>query len=130
MYNIEEKDPMVMFRYGLRAPDTKRQYPRRFQYFLNYLKLPGMLDEQAMRFVTNARTNPQWAQESLMSFIEFQKERVTRREISESTITNYYKATKLFCVMNDLVLNWKKISRGLPVGRRAPNDSAKDYQQN
>ena len=32
--------------------------------------------------------------------------------------------------MNDLVLNWKKISRGLPVGRRAANDSAKDYQQN
>ena len=123
-YNIEEKDPMVMFRYGLRAPDTKRQYPRRFQYFLDYLKMPGMLDDQAKQFITNARTNPQWAQESLMSFIEFQKERVARGEISESTITNYYKATKLFCVMNDLLLNWKKISRGLPIGRRAANDRA------
>jgi hypothetical protein len=123
MYNIEEKDSMA-FRYGLRTPDTKRQYPRRFQYFLDYLKLPGMLDEQAKQFLTNARTNPQWAQESLMSFIEFQKERVTTNEISESTITNYYKATKLFCVMNDLVLNWKKISRGLPVVRRAANDRA------
>jgi integrase len=59
-----------------------------------------------------------------MSFIEFQKERVTRCEISEFTITNYYKATKLFCVINDLVLHWKKISRGLPIGRRAANDKA------
>lgn len=123
-YSVEEKDPMVMFRYGLRAPDTRRQYPRRFQYFLDYLKLPGTLDDQAKQFISNARTNPRLAEESLMSFIEFQKGRVEGREISESTITNYYKATKLFCVMNDLLLNWKKISRGLPIGRRAANDRA------
>jgi integrase len=45
-------------------------------------------------------------------------------ETSETTIANYYKATKLFCEMNDLVLNWKKITRGLPRGRRAANDRA------
>ena len=64
-----------------------------------------------------------------MSFIEFQKERVARGEIAESTITNYYKATKLFCVMNDLLLNWKKISRGLPIGRRAANDRAPTIEE-
>jgi hypothetical protein len=116
---------MTAFMYGLRAPDTKRQYPRRFQYFLNFLQFPGTLEEQAKQFTLKARENPNWAQESLMSFIEFQKERVKRNEISDSTITNYYKATKLFCVMNDLVLNWKKISRGLPSGRRAANDRAR-----
>ena len=123
-YNIEEKDPMIMFRYGLRAPDTRRQYPRRFQYFLDYLKMSGTLSDQAKQFFSNARTNLRWAEDSLMSFIEFQKERVAKGEISESTITNYYKATKLFCVMNDLLLNWKKISRGLPIGRRVANDRA------
>lgn len=80
--------------YGLRAPDTKRQYPRRFQYFLDFLGIPGTLEEQAKQFVLKARENQQWAQESLMSFIDFQKDRVRRAEISESTITNYYKATK------------------------------------
>jgi len=25
--------------YALRAPDTRRQWPRRFQYFLNFLDL-------------------------------------------------------------------------------------------
>jgi integrase len=129
MYNIEEKDPMDLFRYGLRAPDTRRQYPRRFQYFLDYLKMPGILEDQAKQFISNARADPQWAQQSLMSFIEFQKERVSRGEIAESTITNYYKATKLFCVMNDLLLNWKKISRGLPVGRRAANDRAPSIEE-
>ena len=48
MLEIEERDPMVIFKYGLRAPDTRRQYPRRFQYFLNFLRLPGALEEQAV----------------------------------------------------------------------------------
>jgi hypothetical protein len=123
------KDPMAAFMYGLRAPDTRRQYPRRFQYFLNFLTILGTLEEQAKQFTLKARENPLWAQESLMSFIDFQKERVKKGELAESTITNYYKATKLFCVMNDIVLNWKKISRGLPAERRAANDRAPTIEE-
>jgi hypothetical protein len=67
MSTIHEKDPMVIFRYGLRAPNTKRQYPRRFQYFLNFLELPGTLDEQAKQSITKAKDNSIWAQ-SLISF--------------------------------------------------------------
>jgi hypothetical protein len=77
-----------------------------------------------LEFLSKARQNQQWAHDSLMQFIEFQKERCIRREISESTISNYYKATKLFCEMNDLTLNWRKISKGLPSGRKASNDRA------
>jgi len=54
----------------------------------------------------------------------FQKERATRGELSYSTIWNHYKATKLFCEMNDLTLSWKKIARGLPYGRKSANDRA------
>jgi len=89
--------------------------------------MPGILEDQAKQFISNARIDPQWAQQSLMSFIEFQKERVARGEIAESTITNYYKATKLFCVMNDLLLNGKKISRH--IGRRAANDRAPTIEE-
>jgi hypothetical protein len=34
----------------------------------------------------------------------FSNERARRNEISETTISNYYKATKLFCEMNNLSL--------------------------
>jgi hypothetical protein len=125
----KQNDPMTMFMYGLRAPETKRQYPRRFQSFLDFLKLPGTLEEQAKQFSTKAKDNHSWVQDSLMSFIEFQRQRVKRNKISESTITNYYKATKLFCVMNDIILNWKKISRGLPSGRRAAIDRAPTIEE-
>jgi hypothetical protein len=94
-----------------------------------FLKNARNIRRPTKQFISNARIDPQWAQQSLMSFIEFQKERVARGEIAESTITNYYKTTKLFCVMNDLLLNWKKISRGLPIGRRAANDRAPSIEE-
>jgi hypothetical protein len=56
---------MVMFRYGLRAQETRRQYPRR-TIFSGLSENVIMLEEQAKRFVTIARTNSDWAQESLM----------------------------------------------------------------
>jgi hypothetical protein len=31
--------------------------------------------------------------------------------------------------MNDLSLSWKKISRGLPIGRRAANDRAPTIEE-
>jgi hypothetical protein len=46
-----------------------------------------------------------------------------------STTSNYYKATKLFCEMNDLTLSWKKIARGLPHGRKSANDRAPTVEE-
>jgi hypothetical protein len=96
----EVEDPISVFLYALKAPETKRQYPRRLKVFLDYLKLEGTLDQQAGDFLSKAKQNPQWAQSSLMQFIGFQKERAGKEEIAYSTITNYYKATKLFLEMN------------------------------
>ena len=108
--------------YALKAPESKRQYPKRFKVFLDYLQIEGDLDTQSKKFLSKAKKDLKWAQESLIRFIMFQIERAERGEIAESTIKNYYKATKLFCEMNDLTLNWKKISRGIPRGRAAAND--------
>lgn len=59
-----------------------------------------------------------------MKFVTVQNERVVSGEISPSTVPNYYKATKLFCEMNEISLNWKKIAKGLPRVRKAANDRA------
>jgi hypothetical protein len=123
------RDPMTTFMYALKAPESRRQYPRRFKMFLDYLKLEGALEKQARQFLSKARTDPQWAEENFMRFIGFQIERVKRGDIAESTISNYYKATKLFCEMNNLTLNWKRIRRGLPLGREASNDRAPTVEE-
>ena len=37
------KNPMSIFTYALKAPESKRQYPRRLKIFLDYLRLEGNL---------------------------------------------------------------------------------------
>jgi hypothetical protein len=125
-----ENNPLSVFLYALRAPETRRQYPRRVKVFFDFLKLEP-LENQARDFLSKAKQNPQWAQSSLMQFIAFQKERARAGEISYSTISNYYKATKLFIEMNtdSPLINWKKIAKGLPSGRKAANDRAPTLEE-
>ncbi len=46
----EEYDPLVPFTYGLKSAESRRQYPRRFKVFLDFLKLEGTINEQAKKF--------------------------------------------------------------------------------
>jgi hypothetical protein len=50
---------MTVFVYALKAPDTRRQYPRRFKVFLDFLKPNGALQDQAKQFLFKARQNLQ-----------------------------------------------------------------------
>jgi hypothetical protein len=127
----EEGHPLSVFLYALKAPETKRQYPRRLKVFLDFLKLDGTLEQQSKEFLEKAKQNPQWAQNAIMQFIAFQKERARKGEISYSTIANYYKVTKLFVEMNSdtQIINWKRIIRGVPSGRKAANDRAPTIEE-
>src|SRR6185312_17361719 len=101
--------------YALKAPETKRQWPRRLNVFLEFLGLEGTIEQKAEEFI-KSKHNVQWTQDNLLRFMSLQYQRVEQGKISDATVPNYYKAIKLFCEMNDLVLNWKKVSRGLPKG--------------
>jgi hypothetical protein len=58
--------------YALKSKDAKRQYPRRFKVFLDYLQLGGPLNQQATDFVQSAKSNPQWIEERFMDFVGVQ----------------------------------------------------------
>ena len=119
---------MTRFMYALKSPETRRQYPRRLKVFLDFLDTDGTtsLDEQALQLLKKVGIDPGWFEDRFMVFIDFQLTRAKKEEISESTIRNYYKATKLFLEMNDVSssVNWKRISRGMPRGKQAANDRA------
>ncbi len=66
---------------------------------------------------------------SLMSFIIFQKERVINGEMAASTISNYCKPVKLFCEVNDILINWKFLSRGISKGKHASDDRAPTIEE-
>jgi hypothetical protein len=126
---VEQKNPIAVFMYALKAAESRRQYPRRFRIFLDYLRLEGSLEEQAKEFLLKSKESHQWAEDVIIGFISYEIERSKKREISECTIPNYYRATKLFCEMNDIILNWKKIARGLPRAGKAANDRAPTIEE-
>jgi hypothetical protein len=51
---------MVAFMYGIKSPETKRQYPRRFKMFVDFLDLgTNVLEEQSKIFLSKALDNSQ-----------------------------------------------------------------------
>lgn len=105
--------PYDNFVYALKAEASKRQYPRKLERFLSFIGLEGSIQEKCSKLF-QISGNRELFQSHLIRFINFQKQRIQNKEISEATLGNYVKAVKLFCSMNDIIINWKKISKGMP----------------
>jgi hypothetical protein len=114
--------PYENFIYALKAPETKRQYPHRLDKFLSYLELKGTIPEKCTNLYGIANSDPKLFQSNIIRFISLQKERIMANDISEGTLCNYVKALKLFCNMNDIIINWKKIGKGLPSEKHNSED--------
>jgi hypothetical protein len=128
---LDQENPLAMFLYALKAPESKRQYPKRLKVFLDFLTSKkelscSDLEKQCIEFMAKSQTNPKWANNQLMDFVLYQKERVYKNEIVYATVRNYLKTVKLFLEMNSDVpiVNWKRITKGLPSGKSVANDRA------
>ena len=133
---LDQENPLAMFMYALKAPESKRQYPKRLKVFLDFLTSKNELshsdlENQCIEFMTKSQTNPKWANNKLMDFVLYQKERVYKNQIVYATIRNYLKTVKLFLEMNSDVpiVNWKRITKGLPSGKSAANDRAPTIEE-
>ena len=58
-------NPVLNFFFALKAPESKRQYPKRFEKFLDYLKLEGTFEDKALSFYKKAIENQKEIQEKL-----------------------------------------------------------------
>lgn len=110
------------FLYALRAKETKRQYPDRLDKFLVFMGLKGTFEEKCTKLYGLTKNNSNSIQSYIIRGINYQKVRIENNEISEGTLVNYIKAIKLFYSMNDIIINWKKIGKGLPAERHNADD--------
>jgi hypothetical protein len=86
------------------------------------MSLQGTIEEKCTKLYEIANTNVNLFQANIIRFINSQKERIEAKEISEGTVCNYVKAIKLFCIMNDIIINWKKIGKGMPSEKHSADD--------
>jgi integrase len=89
----------------------------RLAKFLDFIEIENgskSLEDKARMFA--------WAFANILKFIQYQKDRVDKKEITGATVRNYAKSIKLFCEMADIPIPWKKITRGLPKGKKYADD--------
>lgn len=124
-----ELDPWTLYIYAMKAPITRDKYTSKFAKFLDSID-PDLqdegptstLEERARAFAKRGKIDFNWAFAHILKFVQHLKERVDRKEITGATVRNYVKSIKLFCEMADIPIPWKKITRGLPKGKRYADD--------
>jgi hypothetical protein len=114
----------------MKTPATKEKYLIRLRIFLDFNHEEGATLEAKVRaFADKGKNNDVWAFNHILEFMQFQKERFNRKEITAGTIRNYVKSIKLFCQMADVLIPWDKITRGLPRGKRYADDRAPTLEE-
>ncbi|MGA8844794.1 MAG: hypothetical protein WB511_14515, partial [Nitrososphaeraceae archaeon] len=123
--NEMKSDAYSLFVLAINSQVTKERYISRLDRFFRLIDLEATdFKERCEIFAQKAKTDPDWLSSTLIRFIQIHKERIDKKELSGATIRNYIKSIKLFCEMNDIFFPWKKITRGLPKGKKYADDRA------
>ena len=131
---IRDNHPLSLFLSMLNSPESKRQYPKRLQAFFNFLNIKGDISDQSSSFAKQYKHQDDDGEElegRLLAFARYQKERVAKKEVSPSTVPNYFKAIKLFCQANRISKNieWKNVTKAMPRGFNAADDRAPTLEE-
>jgi integrase len=109
-----------------RSPSTQRQYPKRLKLFFDFIQVEGAdLEEQGQNFLDKARQDPEWASQSIMTYLDYHRQRVLKKEISAGTLKTLWRPLKTFTAAYDDIadsIKWKRISKAMPRAKEYSND--------
>ncbi len=98
----------TLFIESIKAEETRSRYRQRLLAFL------GLVQYNTDELASLGRSNQSKLTEMIIGYILKEKERVKAGKIKSGTVVENIKPIRLFCEMNDIVLNWKKIYKLLP----------------
>jgi hypothetical protein len=81
----------------------------------DFVEVPeGTIAERCKVFCEKGKNdkNVNWVFANTLKFLQFQKERVGRKQITGGTLLNHVKTIKMFSEVTDIVLPCKKITSG------------------
>jgi hypothetical protein len=89
-----ELDPWSLYIYAMKAPLTRDKYKARLAKFLDFIGIEAedgnrSLEDNARTFAKKSKSDLNWAFANLLKFIQFQKDRVDKKEIAAATVRNY-----------------------------------------
>ena len=124
----ESINPYSNFLYALKSSEVRRQYPKLLKIFLDNIKfkLDKNIEDRVYFLFQQSISKKKWLENQIIRFVEYQKQRVEKKEIAAGTLKNYVKVVKLFCQMNEIenLVLWKKIKMGMPKVKEQADDRA------
>ena len=70
------------------------------------------LEERCKYFAKLGKNDPSWAFSNILRYVQSEKNRVEKKQMTGGTIRNTIKTIKMFCETSDVSVPWKNISRG------------------
>lgn len=126
---LEDRDfsPYLKFMYALIAPESKRQYPRRLQVFLDFIHIDRLTVEEKTNhlYLMITENGREWLENQLIKFFASQNQRVERNEISAQTINNYFvtnqNGSDKITNAKSLIEHVENVLKGIDYFRNAPS---------
>jgi hypothetical protein len=143
--------PVTFAFMSVRSPFTREHYKGRLKEFFDFVGLPGdSLDEQGQAFLakakaenndnnnsnssrggtsgsSNSNNDDYWAEDTILSFLDHQKQRVAKGELAANTLQTFYAPIRAFCAVHQRdspFIDWKGISKTLPESPTYSSDRA------
>jgi hypothetical protein len=97
----QTEDPYSLFLFAMRSPKTREKCIGRFRMFFDFINISeGPMENRCLVFYERATEDPRWAYRSIIRYLQTQKERCERKEITAGSLKKRFQAVKLFCEMN------------------------------
>jgi hypothetical protein len=117
-----------IFKNAIRSESSLQLYKQYLFHFCEFLKMTT--EEVVKKYNSEEDTKGSIKlQRIIEDYVVFLQSKVSNREITPQTCIVRIPPLKLFCEMNDIILNWKKIGKLLPRSSNNATDEAYTREQ-